>query len=397
MLCTAFVLLIAVFGCAPRIAPASDVDDTTAAGATTKTLVGGPEIFSEAQVASQSIALAVAGPFSGDMEKYGRPTYRVVEYATQLLNESGGLLDRPIAFYAFDDGCVSAHGPKASQWLVDQGVRIVVGHICNGINLTARPVYEKNQVLVISPSASDPGLGVRDGLFFRTIPADDAQADLLMGYCLERGWKRVGLLAETTEYGQEQGKYMAGHAAVREGVEVAVHIDLTPDGDENLSLSDELAKSKLDVVIYCGQGDRFERLVRRMRVEGNMTPVIGVEGVEIVNHLDSFSADIRDVYVMGVTDLHQVPMYAAFYEDHLARFGTEPGPFYMEAWAAVSCVTAAMKKADSADPVKIAEALRNNWCDSPLGVISFDDYGNVVGTGFVLRSIENGALVDVAP
>ncbi len=56
---------------------------------------------------------------------------------------------------------------------------VVLGHICSGATKASLPIYNNPGILVISPSATNPGLTQRGEYpdFFRTIAPDDGVKD----------------------------------------------------------------------------------------------------------------------------------------------------------------------------------------------------------------------------
>ncbi len=82
--------------------------------------------------------------------------------------------------------------------------------------------------------------------------------------------------------------------------------------------------------------------------------------------------------------------------DHVAAYSENPGAFYIEAYSAIIAVTEAIKAAGSTDYDKLVAALRNNWVETPIGKIKFDERGgDAIGAGFSMYQVKNGKYVEV--
>jgi branched-chain amino acid transport system substrate-binding protein len=88
-------------------------------------------------------------------------------------------------------------------------------------------------------------------------------------------------------------------------------------------------------------------------------------------------------------------MAIAAIEQHKKVYGTEPGAFYLNAYAASLCLLQAIDKAGATDFISVTNALRANWFDTPLGKISFDEKGDAKGIGFAVYQVQDGRYVEV--
>ncbi|MDT8273352.1 MAG: ABC transporter substrate-binding protein, partial [Desulfomonilia bacterium] len=101
------------------------------------------------------------------------------------------------------------------------------------------------------------------------------------------------------------------------------------------------------------------------------------------------------VYATGPIDTTSNPMAIAATEQHRKVYGTDPGAFYLNAYAAAVCLLSAVEKAGSTDYDKVVNALRTEWVETPLGKISFDERGDAIGIGFAMYQVQNGVYVEV--
>jgi branched-chain amino acid transport system substrate-binding protein len=101
------------------------------------------------------------------------------------------------------------------------------------------------------------------------------------------------------------------------------------------------------------------------------------------------------VYVTGPKDVSQNPMALAAIDTYRQVFGTEPGLFYLNAYAAVLALLNAVEKTGSTDYAMLKKALHTETVDTPLGKIRFDTNGDVIGVGFSVYQVQNGTFVEI--
>src|SRR5262249_15005288 len=95
-----------------------------------------------AQLAGQTIAIAVVGPLSGGAAALGTEQRQAVEMAVDEKNAAGGVLGARVALVSADDRADAAEGKAIAQRLCDDArVLGVVGHVNSGVSIEASGVY----------------------------------------------------------------------------------------------------------------------------------------------------------------------------------------------------------------------------------------------------------------
>jgi branched-chain amino acid transport system substrate-binding protein len=101
------------------------------------------------------------------------------------------------------------------------------------------------------------------------------------------------------------------------------------------------------------------------------------------------------VYATGPKDTSKNPLAIAANEAHKKTYGSDPGAFYLNAYAATQAILNAIQKAKSTDYTKVSNALHTYAVDTPLGKIKFDKKGDAIGAGFTMYQVRNGVYVEV--
>ena len=145
--------------------------------------------------------------FTGPIESLTPAMAASAELAFKEASDSGSLLGgEKIKPIRADSTCVdSAAATTAAEGLVSQGIAAIMGADCSGVTgAIASNVAVSNGIVMISPSATSPGLTTLDdkGLFFRTAPSDARGGQILADITKDRKIKSVAITYTNNDYGK---------------------------------------------------------------------------------------------------------------------------------------------------------------------------------------------------
>ena len=149
--------------------------------------------------AAEDIKLGVFLGFTGPIESLVANMGPGAELAIKEVSDSGALLDgSKVIAVRGDTTCVDAAAATAAaeRLITSDGVKAIVGGDCSGVTGAAlQNVARPNGVVMISPSATSPGLTTAedDGLFFRTAPSDARQGEIVSDILTGKGVKKLAL------------------------------------------------------------------------------------------------------------------------------------------------------------------------------------------------------------
>src|SRR5262245_973965 len=157
-----------------------------------------------AGAASAQIKVGVAGPLTGPNAAFGAQLKNGAQQAAADINAKGGINGRKIQLIFGDDGGDPKQGVSVANSFIADGVKFVVGHFNSGFTSAVSEVYAQNNVLIITPSATNPSVTER-GLWnvFRTCGRDDQQGEVAGNYVLSRfRGKGIAIVHDKTGYGK---------------------------------------------------------------------------------------------------------------------------------------------------------------------------------------------------
>ena len=351
-----------------------------------------------AGLAADTIKLGIAGAHSGDLASYGLPSVKAAELVVKDINARGGILGKKVELLIEDDACKPEMATNTATKLVSKKVDIVMGHICSGATKAALGIYNDARIIVMSPSATNPEL-TQSGQypnFFRTIASDDTQAKLEVDFAVNRlKVKTIAVLHDKGDYGKGLAEYARKFAAATKNVKVVLYEGITPGAVDYSAIVQKIKQSGAEAVIYGGYHPEAASIVSQMRKKGMKTIFISDDGVKDITFIKVAGKYAEGVYATGPKDTSKNPLAIAANEAHKKTYGSDPGAFYLNAYAATQAILNAIQKAKSTDYTKVSNALRTYAVDTPLGKIKFDKKGDAIGAGFTMYQVQNGVYVEV--
>lgn len=153
--------------------------------------------------ASKGISIGVILPQTGVLAEPGRNVLEGIELAAQKYNASCENPNHRIKLIVEDSKSNSRDGVSALNKLIHQDkVKIVIGDLSSEIFLAGAPIAEQNQVVMISPGASNPSVREAGDYIFRDYVSDEFDGKIMADYLFSRmGKKKAALVYVNGDYG----------------------------------------------------------------------------------------------------------------------------------------------------------------------------------------------------
>ncbi len=347
---------------------------------------------------ADTIKLGVAGPHSGDLASYGIPTIKAAELVVNKINAKGGVNGKQVELLIEDDVCKPEIATNTATKLVSDGVDVVLGHICSGATKAALPIYKNAGVVVMSPSATNPGLTQSGDYpnFYRTIASDDAQAEKEVDFALNvLGLKKIAVLHDKGDYGKGLAEFAKAILEKSGKGEVVLYEGVTPGAVDYSAVVQKIRRSGAEAVIFGGYHPEASKIVGQMRKKRMKTTFISDDGVKDDTFIKVAGKNAEGVYATGPQDNSKNPLANAANAEHKKAYNEDPGAFFENAYAAALALLNAVEQADSTEYEAVRKALQTHKTKTPVGDINFDARGDAVGVGFSMYQVKNGKYVEV--
>lgn len=349
-------------------------------------------------LAADTIKLGVAGSHSGDLASYGLPSVKAAELVVADVNAKGGVLGKQVELVVEDDVCKPEVATNTATKLTSAGVNVVLGHICSGATKAALGIYKEKNIIAMSPSATNPALTQSGDYpnFYRTIAPDDAQAKLEVDFATNTlKLKKLAVLHDKGDYGKGLAEFAKSFIEAGGQAQVVLYEGITPGAVDYSAVVQKIKKEGADGVIFGGYHPEASKIVMQMRKKKIDIPFISDDGVKDDTFIKVAGKFAEGVYATGPKDTSSNPLAKAATEAHQAKYGSEPGAFFLNAYAGTLAVLNAIEKAGSTDSAAIATALKTQDVETPLGKIKFDDRGDAIGIGFSMYQVKDGKYAEV--
>ncbi len=303
--------------------------------------------------AHSEVKIGVILGFTGPLESITPAMGDGAELAMAEVTESGALLDgMTVTSVRGDSTCIDAGAATAAaeRLVTSDGVAAIMGADCSGVTgAILQNVARANGVVMISPSATSPGLSTAedDGLFFRTAPSDARQGVIITNILQDRGVSEVALTYTNNDYGKGladafQAEFEAAGGTVTIS---AAHEDGKADYSAEVGALASAGGEVLVVAGYVDQGG--SGIIRSALDTGAFDTFYVPDGMVGVKLNENFGAELNGSY--GAYPGTDSPGAAKFVELAAAAGFDGTGAFSPESYDAAALIMLAMQAAGSTD------------------------------------------------
>ncbi len=330
--------------------------------------------------APSTIRIGVAQPLSGNLAALGQDMHNGVKLAVDELNKQGfKIKGKPVTIeiVAVDDRANAQSGKEAAQQLVDAGVVAVIGHLNSGVSIEAAPIYADKGIaqLAISthPRYTELGLATT----FRLVANDQLQARAIGSFAATQlNAARFAVVDDGTPY----GKGLADGAA-EQLKNAKKDIALRQSFDDKTTAFDELAAklkvNGVDAVVTTLSDFQVLALLEALKkADYTKLSILGGDTIKTTTMLKG-SGIVQGLYATSpILEAREFPAGNKFLEAYRAAFKVEPAYGGHYSYDAMHVLAGAIKRAESAKPSAITEALHKIDGYAPVtGSMKFDAKG----------------------
>jgi branched-chain amino acid transport system substrate-binding protein len=334
--------------------------------------------------AAAQVKLGIGAPFTGPNATFGSQYRNGVELAVEDINAAGGFAGQKVSVVAGDDVSDPRQGVSVANKFIGEGIKFVVGHFNSGVTIPASEAYVEGDVLLITPSGTNPKITER-GLWnaFRACGRDDQQGGIA-GAFLAQNYKdkRIAIVHDKSTAGQ--GLANETQKALRAGgVREVLYEAVNPGEKDYTALVSKLKSVNADILYWGGLHTEAGLIVRQMRDQSLRTVLMAGDGIAT----DEYAAIGGPAVEGTLMTFFPNPETRPEAKDVIAKFrakGIDPAGYTLYAYAAAQILKQAIDKTGSLDTKKVAETMHSGTpFNTVLGEISFDKKGDIKQPGFV--------------
>jgi len=338
--------------------------------------------------AQREVKVGIAVPLSGEQSIMAKGILQGAQLAVDEWNMRGGVLGSKIILEIADDEARAEKAIEIARYLINKKVIGVIGHMNSDCSIAASKIYNAAGVVMISPSSTNPKLTQQHFKnIFRICGRDDIQAKTAADFIIDvLKIKSIYFIHDRSVYGEGITK------SVKEFVNKRIKIkgeSAINRGDTLFTgIVEEVKKLNPHIIYFGGYDPEGARIVTQLRKGGINALFMGGDGLGSEGFLKLAGKNGEGVYFtfgLAVEDLgsamHFVRLYKENYKniDSYAPYAYDATNILLEAYC---------RTKDS-----IVKALHQYQFDGALGLIAFDEKGDVLKAPYMVWVVKDGIFV----
>jgi branched-chain amino acid transport system substrate-binding protein len=331
--------------------------------------------------AQDAVYIGYQLPLTGNTAQYGQDFKTAAEIALKDFNASGKL-SVPVEIIFEDSRSDAKEGIAiARKFVDDERIVAVLGDFTSTVSMAAAQIYKKAGMAQLSQTASHPDYAKISEWQFRNITTQAQEGVFNADWMNEKGFKKIAVIAEQTDWGQSVVKDFAEKVEANGG-EVVFTEFFNRGLPDFRSLITKIERAEPDA-IYTGffyeDGAQFMKQMQQLGVE---IPVHSTSAAYNQKLVELAGPAAEGLFLTATflpnSDAENVQKFVT--EWKAARDGAEPGQFPAQAYDAVNIMLEAVA---TAGPDATRESVRDALAatkDFPgvTGVTSFDENGEAL-------------------
>ena len=328
--------------------------------------------------AQDVIKFGIATPLTAGDYKSGQINVQTAELFIEEINAKGGLLGKKVVLVKADDEGKPAVGVTAMQRLANEKVSAIVGVWHSSVVMAQAKVIEQMKVpMLLHYTWADELTASHSPYIYRIGPFNSEIAELMVPYFVKAGFKTIAILHETTAFGTgftdalQKLAEAKGIKVYRTGIP-AEATDLKPQ------LLDFKGKNPFPELLVLAVNYQPTNLAPKQAAEIDLYPKCGILCAWDWPTYPDFWEVVGEKGA-GVTyatfeskKLKLSALGESFKKAFTEKYKFEPPVYCYFMYDGMMIVAETIKRINSADPQKIAEALKDTKFDGSTGVITFE-------------------------
>ncbi len=334
----------------------------------------------------KGIKLAFMGALSGENGALGQNMVDGAQIAVNEWNKANK--NCQVKIEKFDSqGDPAQATPLAPKVVADKNIVGLIGPGFSGETKATMPVYEAANLSMITPGATNAKLQTNGWkMFHRILANDDKQAPGVVALLKKKGFKKVGVIDDASEY----GKGLADTVRKELGALKVADDTIDAKGTDFSAAVNKMKSAGVDSVFYGGYYAEAANLLKQMRDAGVTATFVAGDGVLDQKFIDNAGAAVAEGALLTATGAPS-NVNAAFLTKFRAAYKKDPTLYAPEAYdcAKVFLDGLAAKKFDRKTMATFVSAYNKKGVTKQ---IKFDATGEVAGDAVYAYVVKGGKI-----
>ncbi|MFC1523312.1 ABC transporter substrate-binding protein [Thermodesulfobacteriota bacterium] len=314
--------------------------------------------------------------------------------AVHEINKAGGINGRPLKLIIQDDQNRESIILEKDRELIEQGVIAIVGHSYSQNTLTAYPLIQEHDTLLLAPYTSTSKLTGKDDFFIRTSVDTEMYGKSLAILLNKRQYGTISFLLDISNAGFVE-EFHKKSLKNFPGSPHAVRFNSKKKYNRQELVSD-LLRTNPQAIILMTNASLTGMFSQRLEDAGYTNDLIASIWSHTPELIHFGSSAVEGLTLISfVNPDRSNPEFQAFTQAMQSQFHKSPNPRSIRAYEALSIIAAALKECS---PTPTSQELKSTMVNSRfvtlLGPIHFDGFGDVVRPVYEIQ-INNGQFTPI--
>lgn len=369
-----------------------------------------------AKVEGDTIILGAAVSLTGKYTTAGNHTKRGYDLAVKRINERGGVKvggkSYKLKVIYYDDESTPARGAQLAERLIKQdGVKFMLGPYSSGLTKAIAPVTEKYKVPMVEGNGASRSLFTQGYKYlFAVLSTSDYYLREAISLAAEQAQSKgrkpsslkVAVAVENDPFSKEVRDGVIKDAR-QYGMKIVIDDKLPHELNDMTATLTKAKALKPDLLVVSGHSKGAALAVRQVNEQRVPVPMLAIthcESAKIHKKFGKLANGILCAAQWAPSMSYSDSLFGSA-SDYSKIFQKEYGyvPPYQaaESSASVMVWADALKRAGSFGAKKVRDAISKTNFMTFYGPVKFDSTGKNIAKPMVLRQIQNGKYVPVAP
>ncbi|WP_274653399.1 branched-chain amino acid ABC transporter substrate-binding protein [Paenibacillus humicola] len=302
------------------------------------------------------IGIATQSPLSGGSAIPGEAIKLGAEMSLDDHRAEFEKLGFRLKLIPYDDQAEASKGVANAALIgADPSILGVVGHLDSDVSVPSSVIYEKYNLVMVSPASTSTEVTDRQlKTVNRIVARDDVQGPSAADYAVKTaGASRLFVIHDNTSYGQGLAESFV-EAAKRMGARIAGY-EAIARGDKDFNgVLNQVLRAQPELIFFSGRYSEAGILLKQAREKGVTARFMGGDGLDSSGIVRFAGSDIRNaLYSSPVADITRTDSGKRWADAYRRKFGKPADGFSAYAYDSMSVLLNGLKTAILANGGKL--------------------------------------------
>ncbi len=336
-----------------------------------------------------SATIGIIQPYTGDSAYYGQYGDRAFQFAQKAFGKTPG--GNTLSFVRGDSKCTPTAAVQAGHQVLAKKPVALLAPACSGDTLALKPLLAAAHVPACSINLAPSITGESNPWVFRIAPSDTVTNKFFALYMKSKGVKSVGIIHDTTGYGQGNDESMAAGLKAA-GINVAVDASYEFADTDYSGQIVKLKQVGVDAAYFEGYDVQVANIIKQAKSLGLNVPIYANTNAGNVTALKTGGAAMDGVLFATAFLPGWSPGAKAYTAAWQKAYHQAPDVDQTDLYQCAAVILSALKKVGShptGDAMKSAIA-KLKLPGMPSGTIRFNSIGDLVNPPVLVGTWANG-------